>query len=482
LTTTNIEPGGSAPQPPIPSAASPKTSLKKVAAASSIGTTIEWYDFFIYGTAAALVFPTLFFPGQDASAATLSSFATFAVAFFARPVGAAIFGHFGDRIGRKRTLVWTLMIMGIATVFIGLLPGYGTGAFGMFEGGIGIWAPTLLVVCRFFQGFAVGGEWAGATLLTAEYAPEGKRGMMAMWPQLGVAFAFFLSSGTFLAFSLVAGDSSAADSSFMQYGWRIPFLLSAVLVLIGLWIRISVEETPVFKQDRERAAKDTAPTTLPFADAIRYQWKEILIAGGALTSLFSLFYMGTSFLTNYATKNLEHTRPFVLGMGMIAALVFGAAIALSAMYSDRIGRKKVIGTSVGLAVVWALFVFPILDTGSPIAFAVVPPGDPHHLRHRLRPGRRAAARAVPGPLPVHRRRSRLQPRRHPRRRAAAAGRRRRDGRQREHARSGHHALAAVGDVDDVRAHHDGVEQERHPRRRRGGRGPDPRHRGPVTAD
>ncbi|HMT49833.1 MFS transporter [Dietzia sp. UBA5065] len=371
MTTTNIEPGGSAPQPPIPSAASPKTSLKKVAAASSIGTTIEWYDFFIYGTAAALVFPTLFFPGQDASAATLSSFATFAVAFFARPVGAAIFGHFGDRIGRKRTLVWTLMIMGIATVFIGLLPGYGTGAFGMFEGGIGIWAPTLLVVCRFFQGFAVGGEWAGATLLTAEYAPEGKRGMMAMWPQLGVAFAFFLSSGTFLAFSLVAGDSSAADSSFMQYGWRIPFLLSAVLVLIGLWIRISVEETPVFKQDRERAAKDTAPTTLPFADAIRYQWKEILIAGGALTSLFSLFYMGTSFLTNYATKNLEHTRPFVLGMGMIAALVFGAAIALSAMYSDRIGRKKVIGTSVGLAVVWALFVFPILDTGSPIAFAVV---------------------------------------------------------------------------------------------------------------
>jgi len=371
LTTTNIEPGGSAPQPPIPSAASPKTSLKKVAAASSIGTTIEWYDFFIYGTAAALVFPTLFFPGQDASAATLSSFATFAVAFFARPVGAAIFGHFGDRIGRKRTLVWTLMIMGIATVFIGLLPGYGTGAFGMFEGGIGIWAPTLLVVCRFFQGFAVGGEWAGATLLTAEYAPEGKRGMMAMWPQLGVAFAFFLSSGTFLAFSLVAGDSSAADSSFMQYGWRIPFLLSAVLVLIGLWIRISVEETPVFKQDRERAAQETAPTTLPFADAIRYQWKEILIAGGALTSLFSLFYMGTSCLTNYATKNLEHTRPFVLGMGMIAALVFGAAIALSAMYSDRIGRKKVIGTSVGLAVVWALFVFPILDTGSPIAFAVV---------------------------------------------------------------------------------------------------------------
>lgn len=145
----------------------------------------------------------------------------------------------------------------------------------------------------------------------------------------------------------------------------------AVLVLIGLWIRISVEETPVFKQDRALAATETAPRTLPFADAIRFQWKEILIAGGALTSLFSLFYMGTSFLTNYATKNLEHPRPFVLGMGMVAALIFGAAIAVSAIYSDRIGRKKVIGTSVALAVVWALFVFPILDTGSPIAFALV---------------------------------------------------------------------------------------------------------------
>ncbi|UVE96195.1 MFS transporter [Dietzia sp. B32] len=371
MTATNL-PAGNATPPSSPLTPEPKkTSLAKVAAASSIGTTIEWYDFFIYGTAAALVFPTLFFPGQDAAAATLSSFATFAVAFFARPVGAALFGHFGDRIGRKRTLVWTLFIMGIATVFIGLLPGYGTGAFGMFEGGIGIWAPTLLVVCRFFQGFAVGGEWAGATLLTAEYAPEGKRGMMGMWPQLGVAFAFFLSSGTFLIFSLVAGDSSDVNSPFMQYGWRIPFLLSAVLVLIGLWIRVSIEETPVFKQDRALASEDAAPKTLPFADALRYQWKEILIAGGALTSLFSLFYMGTSFLTNYATKNLEHTRPFVLGMGMIAALIFGAAIAISAMYSDRIGRKKVIGTSVALAVVWALFVFPILDTGSPIAFAIV---------------------------------------------------------------------------------------------------------------
>ncbi|GLB65413.1 MFS transporter [Dietzia sp. NCCP-2495] len=360
----------SVPGSPPSGAPAKPTSLRRVAAASSIGTTIEWYDFFIYGTAAALVFPTLFFSEQSAASATLSSFATFAVAFFARPVGAAVFGHFGDRIGRKRTLVWTLMIMGVATVFIGLLPGYETGAFGAFENGIGILAPTLLVACRFFQGFAVGGEWAGATLLTAEYAPEGKRGVMAMWPQLGVAFAFFLSSGTFLLFAVVAGEGAGPDSAFMQYGWRVPFLMSAVLVLVGLWIRLSVEETPVFKADRVRAAADIAPKTLPFADAIRYQWKEILLAGGALTSLFSLFYMGTSFLTSYATKNLEHPRTFVLAMGMVAAVVFGLAIALSAMFSDRFGRKKVIGTSVALAVVWSLVVFPILDTKSTFAFVI----------------------------------------------------------------------------------------------------------------
>ncbi|MDX2358153.1 MFS transporter [Dietzia sp. PP-33] len=381
----NTPPGDAAPRSSTVAPVKPKTSLKKVAAASSIGTTIEWYDFFIYGTAAALVFPTLFFPGQEPAAATLSSFATFAVAFFARPVGAAIFGHFGDRIGRKNTLVWTLIIMGVATVFIGLLPGYETGAFGVFEGGIGIWAPILLVMCRFFQGFAVGGEWAGATLLTAEYAPQGKRGMMGMWPQLGVAFAFFLSSGTFLLFSLIAGSGADVNSPFIQYGWRIPFLLSAVLVLVGLWIRLTVEETPVFRQNQERDAREAAatlaadkaanrapaPKTLPFADALRYQWKEILIAGGALTSLFSLFYMGTSFLTSYATGTLGHSRPFVLGMGMIAALVFGAAIALSALFSDRIGRRKVIGTSVGLAVLWTMFIFPILDTGSTFAFGLV---------------------------------------------------------------------------------------------------------------
>lgn len=350
-------------------------SLKRVAAASSIGTTIEFYDFFIYGTAAALVFPTIFFSKADASTAALASFATFAVAFFARPVGAIVFGHFGDRIGRKKTLISTLLIMGVATVFIGLLPGYETGVFGIFENGIGIWAPVLLVAMRFFQGFAVGGEWAGATLLTAEYAPAGKRGLYAMFPQLGPAFAFLLSSGTFLLFVVAGGGASAdPDGAFMSFGWRIPFLLSSVLVLVGLWVRVAVDETPVFKAAEKRLGQDP-DRKLPFLDAMRIQWKEILIAGGALASLFSLFYMGTSFLTSYATKVLKHDMKFVLTVGMAAAVVFGLSIAGSAMWSDKIGRRRVIMISCTLAVIWSLMLFPLIGTHetanpSKLAFAV----------------------------------------------------------------------------------------------------------------
>ena len=346
-----------------------KARLRRVALASSIGTTVEFYDFFIYGTAAALVFPTIFFSDMNPGMATMASFATFAVAFFARPVGAIIFGHFGDRIGRKRTLVWTLLIMGIATVIIGLLPGTHTGVFGLFPNGIGIVAPVLLVTMRFMQGFAVGGEWAGATLLTAEYAPKGKRGLYAAFPQMGPAFAFLLSSGTFLLFTLSAGTDMGAESTFMAIGWRVPFILSALLVGVGLWVRISVEETPVFKEVQRRGA--IAPATrLPFLDAIRFQGKEILIAGGALASLFSLFYIGTAFLTNYGTATLGYSRPFVLMMGMLSALFFGAAILGSAMLSDKLGRRRVIMTSCILAVFWVLALFPILNSGNRVLFAV----------------------------------------------------------------------------------------------------------------
>ena len=341
----------------------PTTPMRRIAIASCTGTTIEFYDFFIYGTAAALVFPTVFFPALGSTAGTVASFATFAVAFIARPVGAMLFGHFGDRIGRKKTLISTLLLMGISTLLIGLLPGAGT---------IGVAAPIILVLLRFAQGFAVGGEWAGATLLTAEYAPPGQRGLYAMFPQLGPAIAFALSSGTFLFTGLALGDTNDA---FLNYGWRIPFLLSIVLVGIGLYMRLAIEETPVFRAEQEArrsapAAEIEAPRRLPFLDALRYQAKEIFLAGGALAIMFAFFYMGTAYLTSYATSELGFDRPFVLVVGIASSLVFGLAIVLSALYSDRFGRKKVIMVSCAFSVVWALVLFPLLDTGSPIAFVL----------------------------------------------------------------------------------------------------------------
>ncbi|MFD4458613.1 MFS transporter [Nocardia sp. NPDC058480] len=337
----------------------PATSMRKVAIASCIGTTIEFYDFFIYGTAAALVFPKVFFPALGSTAGTFASFATFAVAFIARPVGAVLFGHYGDRIGRKKTLVSTLLLMGLCTVLIGMLPGAGT---------IGVAAPIILVLLRFGQGFAVGGEWAGATLLTAEYAPPGKRGLYAMFPQIGPAFAFILSSSTFLITGAVLGD---ANDAFLTWGWRIPFLFSIVLVAIGLYMRLAIEETPVFRANQAQRALDTSkPNALPFLDAWRFQAKEILLSAGSLALLFAFFYMGTAYLTSYGTKTLGFSRPFVLTVGIGAALIFGAAIIVSALYSDRLGRRRVIMVSSGLAVVWSLMLFPLLDTKSPVAFAI----------------------------------------------------------------------------------------------------------------
>ncbi|OAK51549.1 MFS transporter [Rhodococcoides kyotonense] len=345
--------------PERPTTSRPTTSVRRVAFASGIGTTIEFYDFFIYGTAAALVFPTVFFPALGSTAGTVASFATFAVAFVARPAGAVLFGHFGDRIGRKKTLISTLLLMGISTFVIGLLPGAET---------IGVAAPIILVLLRFGQGFAVGGEWAGATLLTAEYAPTNKRGFYAMFPQLGPSAAFVLSSATFLVTGALLGDT---NQTFLDYGWRIPFLFSAVLVLIGLYMRLAIEETPIFRADRQlRDTRTDRPSRLPFFDAWRVQKKEILLAAGALASLFSLFYMGTAYLTSYGTKTLGFDRPFVLITGIVAAVVFGLATAISAAYSDRIGRRRVIMTSCIVAVPWSLALFPLLDSGSETAFVL----------------------------------------------------------------------------------------------------------------
>lgn len=237
------------------------------------------------------------------------------------------------------------------------------------RGGIGIWGPALLVAMRFCQGLAVGGEWAGATLLTAEYAPSGKRGLYAIFPQIGAAIAFFLSSGTFLLVSILVGETSDA---FMNWGWRIPFVLSIVMVAIGMYVRLVIDETPSFAKELERRKNDQshAKRRLPFMDTFRYQWKEALIGGVALASLFTLFYMGTSFLTSYATKNLGHSRPAILAIGMVAAVIFGVAIAASGYYSDRFGRRNVILVSTVAAVIWSPFLFYILDLGSLWSFAI----------------------------------------------------------------------------------------------------------------
>ncbi|GFG53509.1 MFS transporter [Mycolicibacterium agri] len=341
--------------------------LRKVGGASLIGTTIEYYDFFVYGTAAALVFPKIFFPDVSPAMGTMASFATFGVAFFARPVGSILFGHFGDKIGRKRTLVWTLLIMGLSTVLIGFLPGFDTGVFGVFDNGIGFWAPLIVVVMRFLQGLALGGEWAGATLLTAEYAPKNQRGRMAVYPQLGPACAFFLASGTFFLASITVGDTSEA---FLNFGWRLPFITSLLLVMVGLYIRLSVDETPVFEAHKRNRERQAAEVTLPFADAIRVQWKQILISGLAMSTVFSMFYTGATFMTSYGTSKLEFTRTMILGFGMIASVVLGIVTALAAIYSDKVGRKKVIAGAYALTVVWSLAMFPLLDTGSPIAFLI----------------------------------------------------------------------------------------------------------------
>ena len=321
-------------------------SPRRVLFASLIGTTIEFFDFYIYATAAVIVFPQLFFPESDPATATLKSLITFALAFFARPVGSALFGHFGDRIGRKATLVAALLTMGISTIAIGLLPTYAS---------IGVAAPVLLAICRFGQGLGLGGEWGGAVLLATENAPPGKRAWYGMFPQLGAPLGFLCSTGIFLLLT-----ETMNDAQFLAWGWRIPFLSSAALVFVGLWVRLRIAETPDFQKTLDKGER----VRLPMLSVLR-EYPGALLAGTfALVATFVLFYLMTVFNLSWGTSKLGYTREQFLLMLMIAVLFFGAGIPVSALLADRYGRRLAMVVATLSIIVFGLFYGPLFSLGS----------------------------------------------------------------------------------------------------------------------
>ena len=327
--------------------ASPKTNKPAtVLFASLIGTTIEFFDFYIYATAAVLVFPKLFFPASDPAAATLQSLATFAIAFFARPVGSAVFGHFGDRVGRKATLVAALLMMGISTVVIGMLPTYAQ---------IGTLAPALLALCRFGQGLGLGGEWGGAVLLATENAPPGKRAWYGMFPQLGAPIGFFLSGGIFLLLSEVL-----TDAEFFSYGWRIPFLASSLLVIVGLYIRLKIHETPDFQKVLDKNERVKVPVVTVFRDHGR-----VLVLGTLIAlATFVLFYLMTVFALSWGTTALKFTRKDFLIQQLFAVLFFGITIPIAAVWADRYGRRTTLMWVSAAIAVFGLALAPLFGSGS----------------------------------------------------------------------------------------------------------------------
>lgn len=331
---------------------SPKSSIQKVVFASLIGTAVEWYDFFLYGSAAALVFGTLFFPESDPLTGTMLAFGTYALGFIARPLGGVVFGHFGDKVGRKKMLVVALFVMGIATVAIGLLPTYAT---------IGVAAPILLLACRLLQGFAVGGEWGGAVLMAAEHGDPQHRGFWASWPQAGVPLGNMLATG--VLFVLAAVQS---DETFEAWGWRIPFLLSAVLVFIGLWVRMTLEESPVFQEAKDEIADESQSSThMPLLEVIRNYPKEVLIAMGMRMAENISYYIFTIVVLAYAKEYLDVGTDLILKMLLIgAAFQFFLIPALGAL-SDRVGRRPLYLTGAIGVGVWSFFFFGLIDTMEP---------------------------------------------------------------------------------------------------------------------
>ncbi|GAA2062455.1 MFS transporter [Streptomyces albiaxialis] len=338
-----------------PSASAESRSLRRVVAASLVGTTIEWYDFFLYGSAAALVFNKLFFPDSDPLVGTLLSFLTYAVGFAARPVGALVFGHYGDRIGRKKLLVVSLLMMGGATFAIGLLPTHAT---------VGGLAPVLLTTLRLVQGFALGGEWGGAVLLVSEHGDARRRGFWASWPQTGAP------AGQLLATAVLAVLTALlSDAAFESWGWRVPFLLSGVLVLLGLWIRLAVDESPVFKaaRAREEARKreqTDAAEEMPLLAVLRHHWRDVLIAMGARMAENISFYVLTAFILVYATDHLDLSQQTALNAVLIASAVHFAVIPMWGALSDRVGRRPVyLLGAVGVGA-WIFPYFALLDSRS----------------------------------------------------------------------------------------------------------------------
>ncbi|MFC5947210.1 MFS transporter [Pseudonocardia lutea] len=313
-----------------------RSQRRRAVFASTVGTTIEWYDFFLYGTAAALVFPKLFFPGEDPYVGILLAFGTQFAGFAARPIGAAIFGHYGDRIGRKSTLIITLLLMGIGTALIGVLPTYAA---------IGLAAPILLTILRIVQGVAVGGEWGGSVLLAMEWGHAKQRGFMASWPQLGVPVGLLISTG------LVQLMSATTGPAFLTWGWRVPFLVSVVLVGVGLYVRLRVLESPEFAAVK---AKQTV-VKLPIVDAFRTQWREILSSAFVRLSEQAPFYLFITFVLSYGTQQLQLNRGSLLNDTLVAAAIGLFSVPFFGWLSDRIGRRTMYGIGI---VCTALFAFP----------------------------------------------------------------------------------------------------------------------------
>ncbi len=296
---------------------SPIRVHSRVLIASLVGTAVEYYDFFIYGTAAALVFGPLFFPSESEAAQTLLAFMSFGLAFVARPVGAVVFGHFGDRIGRKATLVVSLLMMGISTLLIALLPTYAM---------IGWVAPLLLCILRFAQGFGLGGEWAGAALLAAEYAPPGWRGRFVSVMQMGSPIGFFFANGVFMVIGL-----TLSEAQFIDWGWRIPFVFSSILVVLGLWVRLNIAETPAFRKAMEKEP----PHAVPLAQVLTQHWGATVAGAAGVMATFATFYLGTAFALSYTTSVLGYPREAVLAIQLVANLFYAGAMILAGMWSDR---------------------------------------------------------------------------------------------------------------------------------------------------